>query len=48
MDNGRPVIWNPLYRIEPAVVTRGDPAQREAAEITEQMKVTGSEGPAKA
>jgi Osmosensitive K+ channel His kinase sensor domain len=44
MDNSRLVIWNPLYRAEPAGVNKRRPAQRRAAEITEQMSVTGSEG----
>jgi Osmosensitive K+ channel His kinase sensor domain len=44
MDNGRLVIWNPLYRTEPAGPGEGRSVYREAAEITEQMSVTGSEG----
>jgi hypothetical protein len=28
MDNGRLVIWNPLYRTEPAGANQGRPAQR--------------------
>ncbi len=44
MESGRLVIWNPLYHAEPADANQGRPAQREAAEITEQMSVTGSEG----
>ena len=42
LESGRLVLWNPLLHRAPALTRRS--AQRKAAEITEQMSVTGSEG----